>query len=268
MEYIEDSLVQPENLKNLVPDKSGNTQASLDADVEQCGQPSEAKNLTSCSMRKEEINSLKDDLAERVSFFAEIADIGEEMEVEVPCTNAILEHVQLLCKEYELHLRMSEIIADHRVVTICKHDSVPTAMKPADTFDDIAMLPSQKDEDAFEFEKVCEKLQEVHVEPKVSMTVSANKAERIINSESITQKGIGGAKQESRNAGNINSLLGDLARERAARAGKSLDMKINKISKKSKVKKGKKAGGRKPKAKKSLVTFPSKKHYGTRSKEF
>jgi ATP-dependent RNA/DNA helicase IGHMBP2 len=321
MEYIdEDPLVRTDHLEPSMLAGIGNTTAvNPNGATGEPGMDQDGEGIDmNVSLSEVESNRLKEDLAERICFFAEIADDGEEMEIELACVDAILNHVHSLCKEHKLQLRMNGKVAGQQVVTILKCDVISPDRKPIETFelvlsqfakmsmiDEEYSLPVTLGVDITKLHNACDRLglscrsepgnfviSHIHDASKEASrhpeNIAPTRPSSVVNDllddkekqldeqrqhtdceqetpnviidrnhnipmkEGATSEGKGDTKQDS--ATNMNSLLGALARERAARAGKSVDMKKaepSKKSKKSKSTKGKKAGAGGPKTIKS-----------------
>lgn len=85
------------------------------------------KNHTSSSVAEDDNNGIsnvislydvKDDLEQRLSCFAEIADDGEEIEVEVPSSDISMSQVASICTAYGLHYEVLAMATDQERITI------------------------------------------------------------------------------------------------------------------------------------------------------
>lgn len=185
MEYIEeDPLMKVENLTPSVAKDISKTLSSNDGNEKEISEGDKmspnANNQSGSSdgtggtneyavLSDAELEIMKQDLAERIGFFAEIADFGEEMEIEVACVDIIMDHLHFLCKEHELQSQMNgEAVDQHQIVTLLKTDCVlgfDNIQEALSTFaeksvsdEEQYILPATQDVDVARLYNLCDSL--------------------------------------------------------------------------------------------------------------
>ena len=235
MEYInENSLVRSDhsiiaNLESSCPTNSADLSRTPEIGENQVPESLDAEFGNDASPNKANITELKSDLDDRISFFAEIADDGEEMEIESVYVVTIPNYVRSLCTQHSLQCRMNATVAGRQTVTIFK--GISTQPEP--------IVPSSCD-----FTKEAVKKSEApgeHVHKDINLEEEAIHIELDLeakpNATTVVEEK---DKMKNDSLPNMNSLLGFLAKERAAREGKSVITTNFDISRKAKTSKGKK----------------------------
>ena len=175
----------------------------------------------------DEVSSAKQDLAERITIFAEISDDGEEMALYIPASHDIIQHLNVVCSKCWLDLRLGQRHGKGYQAIIIK-DGTAHEAKVSNNEVEIITEKISKDIDEYAVHK-----------QNITESVSDEKTKRNVD---IQDKG---------GSASMNSLLSSLAKERAARrlTTEPTSQGATKIKKKTKSKKGKKLGGARPDSK-------------------
>lgn len=254
MEYIEDDAVVTNNedyTKQLhtqmtkVESKSKRTDSKV-ADLS----TSEEKVDIANNLSDSKIFSIKEDHEEQLSFFSEIAGDGESLELRFANNEDIAFNLRQLCIRHGLQLEMEEKV-DIVVATILKMDKCSSSNENVEiceimsascniASDDQTVITEKTNNTSNISPGTIELGGDKNVEDqKLEKAEEAAKPELCVN-DPITEP-----------ASNMNTLLADLAKERAARQQNAAPSKgAQKNTKKSKKKKsGKKLGGTQIKSK-------------------
>ena len=319
MEYIEeDKVVSKDALPSSVLEAIEMTTAevkeeapSVDTEQKDRNRVNMKSDVVQRDFSNDEISSAKQDLAERLNFFAEIADDGEEMAMDILASAVLIEHLNVICSQIALELRLGECLGKAYQATVIKagiNRETNTADRFKETQDAIVQfvetstreeeytLPMTADIDLVRLHSACETLglqclsepgqfiirhkpnmdagseekgectgriadnfcHDEELEEGVQVEKSKKETEgeggesvKPVKEKKVIIKEEQGDVDSNDGSKSINNLLGNLAKERAARQKKSEPPKQVESKKKmsKSFKPGKKLGKAAPKAK-------------------
>lgn len=128
MEYIEeDKVVLKDALPSSVLEAIEMTTAEVKREAPSVNSKQKDRNrdnmksdVVRCDFSDDEISSAKQDLVERLKFFDEIADDGEEMTIDIIASDVLIEHLNVICSQIALEFRLGECLGKAYHATVIK----------------------------------------------------------------------------------------------------------------------------------------------------